>query len=635
MHEPTRRTFLRGASATVFAAASSERLRSSVITRISPYLTTFPYGAVELLPGPLKRQFDENHTFFLNLSEDRLLKIYRQRAGLPAPGEDMGGWYDDFCPGAHFGQYVSGLARFAAATGSQSTRAKVQRLVKGYSETVDPNGPGAGGKFFAGLRYPGYTYDKLVCGLLDAHAWAGDPSALPVLYSTTRAAMPHMPDHALTAEEQQQRPHPDETFTWDESYTMAENVFLAYDRTGDRMFLDMGKRYLLDRTFFDPLSEGHNILPGLHAYSHVNALSSGMQGYLKLHDPKYFRAVTNAVEMIWKDQSFATGGWGPNEAFVEPGKGELGASLSSTNRSFETPCGAYAHFKVMRYLLALTRDARYGDSLERVLYNTILGAWPVRDDGSSFYYSDYHHGATKTYRRDIAGAKYRWDHDGRWPCCSGTLPQVVADYTISAYFRSPDGIYVNLYVPSRLNWTEGPVRCSLLQETTYPTGSLVTMRLDLSAPLDFTLHLRVPAWADKQTSVSVNGKRLTAAAAPGTFYAVRRSWKTGDVLEFEIDQRVRAEAVDAQNPNQVAILRGPQVLFGISSQQPELTSEQVNHLQLTKAANKDWTMQTGSSSLVLRPFADIGEEMYQTYLRVGTRLVEAQPSSAPDAKPIS
>ena len=108
--------------------------------------------------------------------------------------------------------------------------------------------------------------------------------------------------------------------------------------------------------------------------------------------------------LIWKDQSFATGGWGPNEAFVEPGKGQLGASLSNTPRSFETPCGAYAHFKVMRYLLALTRDARYGDSMERVLYNTILGAWPVREDGSSFYYSDYHHSGVKTYRRDIPGA---------------------------------------------------------------------------------------------------------------------------------------------------------------------------------------------------------------------------------------
>src|SRR5271170_7720096 len=202
----TRRTFLNGAAATVLATAANGPLRSSVVSPINPGLETFPYGAVELLPGPLKHQFDETHTFFLNLSEDRLLKIYRQRAGLPAPGEDMGGWYDDFCPGAHFGQYVSGLARFAAVTGHGATRAKVLRLVKGYAQTVDPNGPGAGGKFFAGLRYPGYTYDKLVCGLLDAHTWAGDASALSVLYSTTRAAMPHMPDHALTAEEQQQRP---------------------------------------------------------------------------------------------------------------------------------------------------------------------------------------------------------------------------------------------------------------------------------------------------------------------------------------------------------------------------------------------------------------------------------------------
>jgi uncharacterized protein len=623
MHEPTpldtsRRTFLKGAAASAFAAgAANERLQSAVDTPISRYLATFPYGAVELLSGPLKRQFDENHLFYGSLSEDRLLKIYRQRAGLPAPGEDMGGWYDDFCPGAHFGQYVSGLARFAAVTGSESTRAKVQRLVKGYAETVDPGGPGAGGKFFAGLRYPGYTYDKLVCGLLDAHTWAGDTSALSVLYATTRAAVPHMPDHALTAEEQQQRPHKDETFTWDESYTMAENLFLAYERTGDRMFFDMGKRYLLDRTFFDPLSEGHNVLPGLHAYSHVNALSSGMQGYLKLNDPKYLRAVTNAVGMIWKDQSFSTGGWGPNEAFVEPGKGELGASLSNTNRSFETPCGAYAHFKVMRHLLAITRDARYGDSLERVLYNAILGAWPVREDGSSFYYSDYHHGAAKTYRRDIAGAKYRWDHDGRWPCCSGTLPQVVADYAISGYFRSHDGIYVNLYVPSRLTWMAGPVSCSLLQQTSYPTGSLVSMKLELSAPLDFALHLRVPAWAGSQTSVSINGKRLTDAAVPGKFHAVRRSWKTGDILEFDIDQRVRTEAVDAENPNQVALLRGPQVLFGISGQQPELTLEQLNRPQLAKAANNDWILQTGSSKLLLRPFSDIGQETYQTYLKVG------------------
>src|ERR1022692_331304 len=86
-------------------------------------LSVFDYSQVELLDSPLRRQFDTNHAFFLHLDDDRMLKIYRQRVGMPAPGADMGGWYDDFCPGAHFGQYVSALARFARATDSETTRA--------------------------------------------------------------------------------------------------------------------------------------------------------------------------------------------------------------------------------------------------------------------------------------------------------------------------------------------------------------------------------------------------------------------------------------------------------------------------------------------------------------------------------
>ena len=602
----TRRNFLAGVIGTVTAASTKSRAQPR--GPVNPDLAVFPYGAVALLDGPLKRQFDENHAFFLNLSEDRLLKIYRQRAGLPAPGEDMGGWYDDFCPGAHFGQYLSALARFAAVTRSDPTRAKVKRLVRGFAQAMDP-----AGRFFVDLRYPGYTYDKLVCGLLEAHTWAGDETAVDALYVTTRAARPHMADHALTAQEQQERPHKDETYTWDETYTMAENLFLAYERTGDRMFFDMGSRYLLDRTFFDPLAEGQNVLPGLHAYSHVNALSSGMQGYMKLGNPKYFRAVTNAVELIWKDQSFATGGWGPNEGFVEPGKGRLGASLADTPRSFETPCGAYAHFKIMRYLLALTRDARYGDSIERVLYNNILGAWPIKEDGSSFYYADFHHSGRKTYRREIPGASYRWDKDARWPCCSGTLPQVVADYTISAYLRASGGVYVNLYVPSRLTWTTGSVRCVLTQQTAYPTDNLVALRLELSSPAEFSLHLRIPAWAGRQTSVSVNGQRLKPDPFPGTFFALRRKWKTGDRVELDLDQPATTQPVDQQNTDQVAILRGPQVLFAIAGKQPEIPRERLARLRLDRAGNNDWRLDVGKSSLLLRPFADIREEIYQTY----------------------
>jgi DUF1680 family protein len=598
----TRRTFLQSLAVTSLAAAAP--------TPVPVKLKTFNYSDVQLGDGPLKRQFDQNHSFFFDLPDDRLLKIYRQRVGLPAPGEDMGGWYDDFCPGAHFGQYVSALARFACATHSAATKAKVHSLISGYSQTIDPTG-----KFFEDLRYPAYTYDKLVLALIDAHSLLDDPNALKALYATTEAARPHMAERALTGEEQNARPHKDETYTWDETYTLAENLFLAYERTHDPLFFDMGKRYLLDKTFFDPLSEGQNVLPGLHAYSHVNALSSGMQGYFKLGDEKYLRAVTNSVDMIWKDQSFATGGWGPNEAFVEPGKGLLGASLDGTHRSFETPCGAYAHFKVMRYLLTLTQDARYGDSMEKVLYNTVLGAKPIQEDGSSFYYSDYHHSAKKTFRLPIADSPYRWDHDARWPCCSGTLPQMAADYLISAYFRSPDGIYVNLYVPSKVRWTSANVHCGLAQQTSYPHDSLSTFTVTVSAPHEMAIYFRVPGWAGTGTSLSVNGKRVKGDWEAGSFAALRRTWKSGDRVELELNQTIRTPPVDAQHLDEIAIVRGPQVLFAVSESQPLVHSELLTKPVLTKGQGNDWSLDTSAGAIQLRPFVDITDETYQTYLR--------------------
>src|SRR5207249_6117954 len=123
-------------------------------------------------------------------------------------------------------------------------------------------------------------------------------------------------------------------------------------------------------------------LPDKHAYSHVNTLSSAMQTYFMLGDEKYLRAAANGLRMV-QEQSYATGGWGPNEAFVEPGKGLLAASLGTTHASFETPCGAYGHFKITRYLLGVTEDSRYGDSMERVLYNPLAGAKPILPYGTS------------------------------------------------------------------------------------------------------------------------------------------------------------------------------------------------------------------------------------------------------------
>ncbi len=64
-------------------------------------------------------------------------------------------------------------------------------------------------------------------------------------------------------------------------------------------------------------------------------------------------------------------------------------------------------------------------------------------------------------------------------------------------------------------------------------------------------------------------------------------------------------------------MRGPQVLFAMAGEQPVVSREQLGKLQLKRAGNQDWTVEAGQRSVRLRPFADIGEEVYQTYWKVG------------------
>jgi DUF1680 family protein len=563
-------------------------------------LSELDYGQVQFNAGPLDRQARENHRFVLSLDEDALLRPFRVRAGQRAPGADLGGWYDTyaFAPGATFGQWMSALSRYYAITGDAPTRAKVQRLVRAYAATID-----ARGSFYRNNRFPAYTYDKLVGGLSDAQRLGRDDAALATLARTTQSAVPFLPPRAMPRNEHAQ---PGEDFSqhaWDESYTLPENQFQAWALTGEQRHLALARRFLYDE-FFSALARGDNVLPGKHAYSHVNALSSAAQAYLSLRDPMYLKAAQNGFEMIGA-QSFATGGWGPDEHFVVPGSGALGASLTDQSKSFETPCGAFAHFKLTRYLMRITRDSRYGDSMERVLYNTVLGATPIQPDGRAFYYSDYTQRAKKTF------------HPDRWPCCSGTLPMIAADYAISTCFTDSQGIYVNLYVPARVTWTQNNTLCSLVVETNYPYAAGVMMTLRLPSAQVFTLNLRIPAWA-RGANLKINGKE-NQSLQPGRFAAIRREWRSADRIELELPLSRSLESIDAAHPDTVALLAGPLVLMrivdAIAVPSP-VTRASLLAAQRDRDGKHEWQATTTLGPLRLKPFLDIDEESYSAYQQV-------------------
>ncbi len=598
-----RRNFLQGIAAAAAVRRGGRYLFSEEPTSNSSRekLSVFAYSDVKLTGGPLKAQWDRIHASYMQLDEDRLLKVYRQRAGLPAPGEDMGGWYDadGFGPGQVLGQIISGLARFYSTSGDAATQAKVQRLVTGFAATIDSEDywyP----SLKASTACAAYTLDKILVGLLDAHNFAGASSALDAARRCIKGSVPYLPPRAYERfEAPKQAPY-------DETYTLPENLFYTYETTGDQNYREMAVKYLMDRTYFDPLSRGENVLPGLHAYSHVNALCSASRAYLVLGESKYLQAAQNAWEMIAKTQSYASGGWAPDEEFVLPNKGLMGESLTKTHAHFETPCGSYAHLKLTRYLLRFTGEGRYGDSLERVLYNTILGIKDPKGDGHVFYYSDYHPTTQKTY------------HPDKWPCCSGTTPQVVADYVISTYFRAADGIYVNLFTPSEVSWKVRGSPVKLIQKTTYPESDSTELRVEASAPTEFTIYVRVPGWLRSPAEFTVNGKTLSVDAQPGSFAAIRRRWQANDAIQVRLPFPLRLEPIDEEHPDTVALMWGPLMLVALDSPL-EIPRKSVSAASqgLKPSAHAPLTFDLprtqGTQHFV--PFYRVQDEVYTTYVQ--------------------
>src|SRR5579872_3047009 len=284
----SRRNFLQGvATAAAIAGFSSKRAAQALPDRGK--LSELDYSAVRITAGPLREQFDRIHAAYFALDNDKLLKVYRQRAGLPAPGEDMGGWYDadGFGPGQVFGQIMSGLARFYQSTGDSATQAKVQRLVNGFAATIDSNNywyP----SLKASTACAAYTLDKITIGLLDAYRFAGIDQAAEIAKRCIQGSLLYLPARPY------ERVEAPKQAVYDEPYTLPENLFYMYEVTADEQYRQLAIKYLEDRHYFDPLSRGEDVLPGLHAYSHVNALCSGARAYLVLGDEKYLRAVKYA-----------------------------------------------------------------------------------------------------------------------------------------------------------------------------------------------------------------------------------------------------------------------------------------------------------------------------------------------------
>jgi len=260
--------------------------------------------------------------------------------------------------------------------------------------------------------------------------------------------------------------------------------------------------------------------------------------------------------------------------------------------------------KVARYLMRMTGDSRYGDGMERLLYNAALGALPLKPDGTAFYYADYNQSGHKTY------------YDTICPCCSGSIGQLTADYGINAVLGDLHGLYVNLYLPLQANWRrDGETALTLTVEGgTYPLGDQVAMNVFVPRPVRMSLRLRIPAWAGPGTRIAVNG-RVHTGAVPGRFASIVREWREGDRITLVIDRTVRLEAVDAQHPDRVAVMQGPLALFALGGQTPSFTRAQLLSLRQRTPGGTEWGF---AGSPHFAPYFAFGTETSRLYQELRT-----------------
>ncbi|AGB45342.1 hypothetical protein Mesau_02961 [Mesorhizobium australicum WSM2073] len=255
-----------------------------------------------------------------------------------------------------------------------------------------------------------------------------------------------------------------------------------------------------------------------------------------------------ALDRLWDDLTtknlYITGGLGPsahNEGFTSD------YDLPNETAYAETCASVGLVFWATR-MLGMGPNARYADMMERALYNGSISGLSL--DGSLFFYEN---------PLESRGKHNRWKWH-RCPCCPPNIGRMVA--SIGSYFYSlaDDALAVHLYGDSTARFDIADTPVTLTQASRYPWDGAVEITVEPQTSVEFTLHLRVPAWSSK-AKLEINGEAIDLAEVTSDGYAaIRRQWKKGDRVRLDLEmpiERLYANPEVRQDAGRVALSRGP------------------------------------------------------------------------------
>ena len=507
---------------------------------------SFELRQIRLLDGPFNDAMQRDRKYLHALESDRLLHEFRAAAGLPAPGEPMGGWELKEVRGHSMGHYLSACAMIYASCGDERLKAKADAIVSELAKCQAALGTsgylGAFPESFIEraetvqrVWAPYYVLHKIMAGMFDMYTHCGNRQALEVLEGMARWCKSRCD---RLSDEQMQR-----MLDTTEQGGMNEVLANLYGVTGNPDHLALAQRFNQE-SYNRPLAAGRDELKGLH----VNSFIPNIIGTARQYELAGKRPDHDIAHFFWHQvvghRCYSTGGTSNLEHWrTDPD--HLATELSPDSQE---SCCTYNMLKLTRHLFSWYARAEYADYYERALFNSILSTQDP-ETGMMMYFVALNPGHWKVYNTP---------RDSFW-CCTGTGMENHAKYGESIYFHDDRGVFVNLFIASELDWPEKGIRLS--QETDFPVEEGTTLVVKCERPVELALRIRIPYWATKGVTVTVNGQKQPTSAKPASYVTLDRTWRDGDRVQVSMPMSLWLDPMP-DDSTLATVMYGPLVLAG-------------------------------------------------------------------------
>ncbi|RYO81282.1 hypothetical protein DL766_002702 [Monosporascus sp. MC13-8B] len=440
-------------------------------TGVSAY--TFDLSQVQLTDSRWLDNQDRTLAYLKSVDVERLLYNFRANHGLSTNGASRNGGWDapDFPFRSHMqGHFLTAWSQCWATLRDNTCRDRAKNFTAELAKCqANNNKVGFGFGYLSGFpeseftalerrtlrngNVPYYAIHKTLAGLLDVWRHIGDTNAESVLLSL--AEWVHNRTGKLSYDQMQ-------NMLSTEFGGMNDVLAEIYHWNGDNRWLETAKRF--DHAdVFDPLATNNDRLSGLHANTQVPKWIGAAREYKQTGTTRYRDIAKNAWDITVNNHTYAIGGNSQAEHFRNPDA--IAAHLASDTCE---ACNTYNMLKLTRELWTLTPDSSYFDFYETALINHLLGQQnPSSSHGHVTYFTPLNAGGRRGVGPAWGGGTWSTDYDSFW-CCQGTGLETNTKLMDSIYAYDNSSLYINLFTPSRLNWSQ---RNTTITQTTYfPVG---------------------------------------------------------------------------------------------------------------------------------------------------------------------